>query len=373
MAGIYIHIPFCKQACRYCDFHFSTNTTFLNQMILMIGKEIKHRANYLQGAPVNTIYFGGGTPSLLHPKWIDFLLREIKESFALDLEEITLEANPDDLSEENLSAWKELGIDRLSLGIQSFDEEVLRFYNRAHTAEESHQAIEKARNAGFGKFSMDLIYGFPSSNHDIWKKDLKLALAQNPGHLSCYGLTIEPKTALGNWTEKGKFTPASDEFVAEQFEIMQEFTLQAGYEQYEISNFALPGHRAIHNTSYWLGQAYLGLGPGAHSYDGKNRGANPRNNPEYIRCLQQDQVPFEIEILDEQDRLNEYLLTALRTSWGIDLLWVKEHYGVDLQMERSAVLAQMEEAGWLLWKDNTLSLSRSGKLIADSIAAALFL
>lgn len=373
MAGIYIHIPFCKQACRYCDFHFSTNTEYLDQMIQMIGKEIKLRANYLKGVSVETIYFGGGTPSLLPSRWIGYLLRNIYETFDLDLKEVTLEANPDDLSEENLSAWKELGINRLSLGIQSFDEEVLRFYNRAHTAEESHLAIEKARSAGFSKFSMDLIYGFPSSNHDTWTKDLNLALAQNPGHLSCYGLTIEPKTALGHWTEKGKFTPAPEDFVAEQFEILQDLTEQAGYEQYEISNFSLPGHRALHNTSYWLGKPYLGLGPGAHSFDGQNRGENPRNNPSYIRLLQEDQIPFQIDILDEQDRLNEYLLTALRTSWGIDLLWVKERYGVDLKAERSAALAQMESAGWLLWKDNTLSLSRSGKLIADSIASALFL
>ncbi|WP_297336574.1 radical SAM family heme chaperone HemW [Algoriphagus sp.] len=373
MAGIYIHIPFCKQACRYCDFHFSTNTTLLDELIEMIGKEITLRAEYLKGLPIQTLYFGGGTPSLLHPRWIEFLMRKIQETFALDLKEVTLEANPDDLSEEKLIAWKTLGIDRLSLGIQSFDEAVLQFYHRAHSAAESHRAIEKARNAGFSKFSMDLIYGFPSSSHALWEKDLNLALAQNPGHLSCYGLTVEPKTALGNWTEKGKFSPASDEFMAEQFELMQNLTEQAGYEQYEISNFALPGHRSIHNTSYWLGKPYLGLGPGAHSFDGEHRGANPRNNPSYIRSLQKNQIPLEREILTETDRLNDYLLTALRTSWGVDLRWLKNRFGFDLKSERSAVLIQMEKEGWLLWKDNTLSLSRSGKLIADSIAEALFL
>lgn len=373
MAGIYIHIPFCKQACRYCDFHFSTNTSTLEQMVKMIGKEASLRSDFFKNKSVETIYFGGGTPSLLAPKWIEFILQVIQEEFDLDLKEVTLEANPDDLSEENLAQWKSLGFDRLSLGIQSFDEEVLRFYNRAHSAEESYHAIEMARAAGFKKFSMDLIYGFPGPNHLIWERDLQTALEQNPGHLSCYALTVEPKTALGNWTEKGKFSPASEEFVAEQFEIMQLMTEKAGYEQYEISNFSLPDHRAIHNTSYWLGKPYLGLGPGAHSFDGENRGSNPRSNPGYLKHLQAGLLPLEVEQLSKNEQLNEYLLTGLRTSWGIDLTWLQEHHGINLKNEKQAVLTKMESEGWLLWKDNKLSLSKSGKLIADSIASALFL
>ncbi|HAH37375.1 MAG TPA: coproporphyrinogen III oxidase [Algoriphagus sp.] len=372
MAGIYIHIPFCKQACHYCDFHFSTNTSYLEQMIQMIGKEAALRKEYLKGHTIETIYFGGGTPSILEPKWIDFLLENLKRIFQLNLKEITLEANPDDLTTEKLQAWKSVGIDRLSLGIQSFDDEILRFYNRAHNSKESIEAIAKARKIGFEKFSMDLIYGFPSQDHQLWEKDLSTALEQDPGHLSCYALSVEPRTALGKWEKTGKFEPASEDFVAEQFEILQAFTETKGYRQYEISNFASSGNEAIHNSNYWKGLSYLGLGPGAHSFDGEKRGANVRNNIQFIRAIEANQIPFEIEEMDELDRLNEYILTSLRTSWGLDISFVSQTFEKDLIQEKRSEISKFQEQGWLVWKDNTLSLSKSGMLLADSIAAALF-
>jgi oxygen-independent coproporphyrinogen-3 oxidase len=373
LAGIYIHIPFCKQACHYCDFHFSTNLDRKDQMVIAIIEELKLRNTYLKGMPVKTIYFGGGTPSLLGADQIERILNAIHTFYPTELSEVTLEANPDDLSRENLFSWKSLGIDRLSLGIQSFDDSILKFYNRAHSASESKNAIENARKAGFEKFSLDLIYGFPNTNHDLWKKDLFTAISQDPGHISSYALTVEPKTALGNWTKQKKFTPASEDFVATQFEILQDTTEKAGYVQYEISNFGRPNQFALHNTNYWKGVPYLGVGPSAHSFDGENRGANPANNSSYLKSLEQGHHTFQIEELSKNDHLNEYILTGLRTMWGIDFDHILKAYQLDLLQLKKSILSQMEDQGWLVWKDKNLSLSKSGKLLADSIAEALFI
>ncbi|UZD21925.1 radical SAM family heme chaperone HemW [Algoriphagus halophytocola] len=373
MAGIYIHIPFCRQACHYCDFHFSTNLDRKAHMVQMICKELNLRKAYLSDLSIETVYFGGGTPSLLEAQELEQILDTISDTFGSAWEEVTLEANPDDLSKENLHSWKSLGIDRLSLGIQSFEEKVLKFYNRAHSAEESRLAIENARKVGFEKFSLDLIYGFPHADHALWKRDLTMAINQNPGHISSYALTVEPKTALGNWTEKGKFIPADEDFVAEQFELLQEMTASAGYIQYEVSNFGKPGEFALHNMNYWKAVPFLGVGPSAHSFDGKDRGANPSNNALYLKSLEKEQVPFEKEQLSAEENLNEYILTGLRTIWGIDLDEIKEKYQVDLAQDKERILAQMQEEGWLIWKENHLSLSKSGKLLADSISSALFI
>ena len=248
----------------------------------------------------------------------------------------------------------------------------MKFYNRAHTAKESRSAIEKARKVGFEKFSLDLIYGFPQANHELWKRDLAEAINQNPGHISSYSLTVEPKTAFGNWVKKGIFKPAEDDFVAEQFEILQEQTEKAGYIQYEVSNFGKPDQFALHNTNYWKGVSYLGVGPSAHSFDGQNRGANPSNNSLYLKSMESKVVPFVIDNLSEDERLNEYMLTGLRTLWGIDFDKIYREYGQDLLASKKAILSQMDSQGWLIWKDKNLSLSKSGKLLADSIAAALF-
>jgi oxygen-independent coproporphyrinogen-3 oxidase len=344
----------------------------MEEMVEKIKVELILRKEYLKGAEVETVYFGGGTPSLLKPKMVESILDTIQKEFHCNWKEVTLESNPDDLSKENLGAWKNLGIDRLSLGIQSFNPKVLKFYNRAHTAEESREAIWKAREIGFEKFSLDLIYGFPHVDHSIWESDLKEALSLEPGHISSYALTVEPKTALGTWEKKGEFQAANEDFVAEQFEFLQKATENAGYIQYEISNFGKPEQFALHNTNYWKGIPYLGIGPSAHSYDGINRGANPSNNSLYLKALSENKVLFKPENLKKEELLNEYILTGLRTIWGIDFNMIQEKYHVNLRKEKKSILEQMNKEGWLLWEDNKLSLSKKGKLLADSIASALF-
>ncbi len=341
-------------------------------MVSMICREIELRKDYLSKSAVETVYFGGGTPSVLTPDMLEKILNTISKNFTCDWKEVTMESNPDDLNLANLEAWKSMGMDRLSLGIQSFDETILKFYNRAHSSEESKAAIQKARKVGFEKFSIDLIYGFPYPNHSLWKRDLAEAIAQETGHLSCYSLTVEPKTTLGNWAKKGKFIAAEEDFIAEQFEYLQEQTEKAGFIQYEISNFGKPGQFALHNTNYWKGVPYLGIGPSAHSFDGKNRGSNLSHNINYIKNLQLNQTSFTEDQLTEEDRLNEYLLTGLRTIWGIDLDFVQAEFGKNLNTDKKPILDQMDSKGWLYWNENNLSLTKTGKLLADSIAASLF-
>jgi oxygen-independent coproporphyrinogen-3 oxidase len=373
LSGIYIHIPFCKQACHYCDFHFSTNTDLADKMIQMICKELELQKDYLGAqATIKTIYFGGGTPSLLRVGQLEDILNVVHKHYPLAIEELTIETNPDDLVSEKLWSLKVLGFDRLSIGIQSFDERVLRFYNRTHSAEESLIAIQKAKEAGFQKLSIDLMYGFPYPTHQLWKDDLQKAITLDPGHISSYALTIEPGTAMGKWTKKGSFVPATEDFVAEQFEIMQEELEGAGYVQYEISNFGKPGAFAIHNTNYWMGIPYLGVGPSAHSYNGKSRQHNLSNNNKYIKALERGTLLFESEEMDILDNLNEYLLTSLRTMWGADTALIKKRYMIDLLVEKSAEINQLVQDDWLAVDGQRLMLTRKGKLLADGIALKLF-
>lgn len=373
MAGIYLHIPFCKKACHYCDFHFSTNSGLMEDLIQLMGRELVLRKNYLpEGQIIETVYFGGGTPSLLSQSQLSYLMDTIHTNYPVQLREVTLEANPDDLNDAKLTQFLCSGIDRLSIGIQSFRNEVLTFYNRAHNAEESLQALERARNAGFTKLSIDLMYGFPSANHIGWEEDLRTALELDPGHVSSYALTIEPQTALGSWVKKGSFKPASEEFVAEEFEILQDTMEASGYIQYEISNFGKPGAFALHNTNYWTGIPYLGVGPSAHSFDGTNRGYNIPNNSTYVRALRKGKLVFETDNLNAEDRINEYILTSLRTSWGTDLDLLESTYQINLIELKSSELNFLTKSGWVSIQDNHLVLSRKGKLLADSIAAKLF-
>ena len=335
-------------------------------------KELELRKEYLKAEVVETVYFGGGTPSLLSVNQLESILGKIDQLFPGTKSEITLEANPDDLAQEKLAGWKSLGIDRLSLGIQSFHDQILKEYHRAHTAKESQQAIELARKAGFEKFSMDLIYGFPHEDHSLWKSDLSRALELDPGHISAYALTVEPKTVLGNWTKKGKFKPADEDFVAEQFEWLQEQTDRFGYVQYEISNFGKPGQFALHNTNYWMGSSFLGIGPSAHSFDGVDRGFNPSSNPVYVKAICSGQIPFVIEPLEPVDQINEKILTSLRTIWGLNMDLIKDQFDVDIRTEKKQEILSLEKQGWLITQGNTLSLSRKGQLLADSIASELF-
>lgn len=374
MSGIYIHIPFCKQACHYCDFHFSTNLTQMDTMVRMLCEEIALRKTFFKdNSPIESIYFGGGTPSILQTHHLDLILNAIYSNFRLDIKELTLEANPDDLSTEKLKGFKKLGFNRLSIGIQSFDQQVLEFYNRAHSARESLRAIDLAKSAGFEKLSVDLIYGYPHHDHSIWQKDLLTALSLDPGHISSYALTIEPKTALGNWSKKGKFQEASEDFVAGQFELLVEESEKAGYVQYEISNFGKEGHFALHNSSYWKNIPYLGVGPGAHSYDGNSRGANIANNNLYIKKLQLGELPFEIEPMEKSDSCNEYILTSLRTIWGTDLNYLKEKFGVDLLSRQETILLGLQKEDLIAITEDKITLSKKGKILADGIAASLFI
>jgi len=374
LSGIYIHIPFCKQACHYCDFHFSTSKELIEDMVDAICIELEKRKDFLpKGLAVKTVYFGGGTPSLLSKPHLEKILETISKWYPLDLEEVTLEANPDDLSTTNLQYWKSLGIDRLSIGIQTFNPEILKFYNRAHSAEESLKAIESAKSTGFEKLSVDLIYGFPSGNHDIWKKDLEVALSQNPGHISSYCLTVEPKTALGNWHKKGKYKAASEDFAAVQFEILMQSMEEAGYVQYEISNFGKPGQFALHNTNYWLGVPYLGIGPSAHSFDGKNRGSNIANNVQYIKKVKNGESVYTKEILSAEDTANDYILTSLRTIWGTDLNQLAGNSGYDLTILKKDTFKMLRQEKLILEETNKIILTKKGRLLADSIAASLFL
>ncbi len=373
MAGLYIHIPFCKQACHYCDFHFSTNLHLMEVMMDSITVELKLRKDYLKGEAVDTVYFGGGTPSLVPAESLGKILDQIAQLFPGRKQEVTLEANPDDLNPQALANWKSLGIDRLSLGIQSFQDQILKAYNRAHTSKEATQAIQLARAAGFEKFSIDLIYGYPHTDHQLWKLDLEEALRLDPGHLSAYSLTIEPKTTFGNWTKKGKFSPAEDEFVAQQFEWLQERCDKAGYLQYEISNFSRPNQAAIHNSNYWKRSPYLGIGPSAHSFDGSSRGFNPSSNASYTKALSAGALPFVLEQLTPTESINEEILTGLRTQWGLDTGSLADRYHLDILEIKKGPISKLTELGMIHTLGKTLTLTRKGQLLADSIASDIFI
>ncbi|AZQ62453.1 radical SAM family heme chaperone HemW [Flammeovirga pectinis] len=375
MSGIYLHVPFCKQACHYCDFHFSTSLNTKNEVIKAMTLELELQKEYLK-TPVETIYFGGGTPSILSYKELELLLNKVyqQNNISSGSVEVTLEANPDDLSKEKLQELKKLGVNRLSIGLQSFHEPHLKLMNRAHNAKESLECVKLAQDNGFDNITIDLIYGIPATSHEIWHKDLQTAIDLDVPHISSYCLTVEPKTALGHWTKTGKFTPADDEFGAIQFEHLVKTLKTEGYEHYEISNFAKPGHYSQHNSAYWQGRQYLGIGPGAHSFDGlQTRQYNVSNNPKYAKSLiEKNILPCEVENLTKEDGINEYLLTTLRTSWGCNLNHLRDVYGFDIRKEKGKELEEMDKNGWITWNGDLLILSEKGKLFADQISSDLF-
>lgn len=373
MSGIYLHIPFCKKACHYCDFHFSTSMALKTDLVQAMVRELELRQNYLQGQEVSTIYFGGGTPSLLTQQELQLLLATIRRLFIVSEDaEITLEANPDDLTPLKLQELKGAGINRLSIGLQSFHEPHLQLMNRAHTATESLQCVKEAQAAGFQNITVDLIYGVPAPDHNVWQQDLDTLFALGIQHVSCYALTIEPDTAFGRWSKKGKFKPAEDEFTAQQFELLLQQMQQQGYIQYEISNFCQPGHESRHNSNYWRGVHYLGVGPSAHSFNGSSRQYNVAHNKKYIDALQQGQVPFELEELSLADQANDYLLTTLRTVWGCDLGKMRQAYNYDLQQTHAAYLRELQQRELAHVEQEVLYLTDKGKLLADQITLELF-
>ncbi|GAA4819816.1 radical SAM family heme chaperone HemW [Algivirga pacifica] len=375
MSGIYIHIPFCKQACYYCDFHFSTNLKLKTDLVQAIVKELEMQQYYL-GNPsqLKTLYFGGGTPSLLSKEELQQIMEAVEQYYDCSmLEEITLEANPDDLNASKLQDLAEVGINRLSIGIQSFHDPFLKMMHRAHNAQEADTCVKLAQDAGIENISIDLIYGIPADTHQYWEEDLQKAMALKVPHISSYCLTIEEKTVLGNWTKKGRFKPAEDEFSATQFERLLEVMKENGYEHYEISNFAQPGMYSKHNTAYWQQKKYLGIGPAAHSYNGQSRQYNIANNSKYTQQIHQGIIPAEREQLTVKDQVNEYLLTTLRTMWGSDMAYIKNTYQVDIPKQFQAVLKDMEQKGWIRWKGSLLQLTENGKLMADMVSENLFL
>lgn len=374
MAGIYLHIPFCKQACHYCDFHFSTNTQQRTAMVEAMVQELALRQNYLGGDEVSTIYLGGGTPSLLTKSELQQLLEPIYQNFSVATSpEITLEANPDDLSPSTLASFREAGINRLSMGIQSFHEPHLRYLNRAHTAEEASRCVRQAQKAGFDNISIDLIYAIPTESHRIWQRDLAQVIALQPQHISAYCLTIEAKTVFGRWQQRGKLKEVSDDFAARQFELLVSTLTEAGYDPYEVSNFCQPGFYSRHNSSYWHREKYLGIGPSAHSYDGTSRQYTIANNANYLRALASGQLLYEREVLSRYDQINEFVMTGLRTKWGCDLAALQNLYHYDLYQEHKVYIDQLVAEGKAKIQDQRLILTNQGRLLADGIAEDLFL
>ncbi|RYZ46978.1 MAG: radical SAM family heme chaperone HemW, partial [Chitinophagaceae bacterium] len=328
MAGIYLHIPFCKQACTYCNFHFTTSLRYKDDLVKALAKEAEAENSYLGGETVQTIYFGGGTPSLLSMADLDYLLSILKKHYPVAPDaEITLEANPDDVSRENAAAWKALGINRLSIGIQSFFEEELRWMNRAHNASQAKACIENSYAAGIDNLSIDLIYGSPLLTDDMWEQNVQTAISYAIKHLSCYALTVEEKTPLHKNIVLNKTVDVDSDKQARQFLQLMQWLRSTGYEHYEVSNFAWPGYRSKHNSSYWKGASYIGLGPSAHSYNGNERRWNIANNNLYIKSLNNGAPQREVEVLTHEQQLNETIMISLRTREGIDLQKIETLWG----------------------------------------------
>ena len=377
MAGIYLHIPFCKQACYYCDFHFSTSLKRKDELIKAIANELVLRKNEFQNEKIETIYFGGGTPSLLTIVEIQFLLASIYENYQVILNpEITLEANPDDLSEEKIIELSKTPINRLSIGIQSFFEDDLKFMNRAHTAKESKKCLEIATQY-FDNITIDLIYGVPNMSIKKWQKNLQIAFEFGIPHISSYALTVEEKTVLANFIEKGKVPPIDEELALEHFDILVLETEKQGFIHYEISNFGKPAYFSKHNTSYWLGEKYLGVGPSAHSFNGVERCWNVSNNTKYTKAIFENKLPLTCETLSINNRFNEYIMTGLRTIWGVSLAKMESEFGTEFLEAFTENVKPFIKKGLLEIKEDSafnkiLTTTKKGKFLADGIASDLF-
>lgn len=372
MAGLYFHIPFCRQACHYCNFHFSTSLSHKDELLDALVAEMSLRHQELGEETIETIYFGGGTPSLLTPQELTRLLASARAHFTVGTNaEITLEANPDDLDEKHAHGLRDAGVNRLSLGIQSFHDEDLRFMNRVHSAAEALQAMELAMRA-FGNVSIDLIFGTPTMSNESWQENLRIAVASGAPHMSAYALTVEDKTALAHFIHTGQAQGPNEHQTGEQFEMAMDVLGEAGYDHYEISNYAQPGFVSKHNSAYWNRSKYLGIGPSAHSFDGDRRSWNVSNNAEYIRGVGSGQIQRGFEELSTADRANETIMIGLRTKQGFDL---RELQPLTTGHELDALLSELailRSHGFVVIEDDRVSLSRSGKLLADGIISRLF-
>jgi len=373
MSGLYLHIPFCKQACTYCDFHFSTNTSFKAEVVNAIIQEIKSRSTNWVSKELSSIYFGGGTPSLLAESELAEILNSIGDCFDVSPEaEITFEANPDDINEKSLKVWKANGVNRLSIGIQSFSDEILQWMKRAHSAEEAMRSLEIALEYGFESSNVDLIYGIPSLSQTRWEDDIERVLNSGLKHLSAYSLTLEPKTLFAHQVEKGISLPPDDEKAKRQFTYLREAIRQKGWEHYEISNYCQPGYRAKHNSQYWQRIPYLGVGPSAHSFDGTVRRWNVASNHLYLKKISSNNQYWETEKLTKSDKINELIMLGLRVKEGVNLHSLKENEGIDLLARNGEYIASLLEKGQIKIADGYLQLTDEGQLYADKIASDLF-
>jgi oxygen-independent coproporphyrinogen-3 oxidase len=372
VSGIYIHIPFCKQACHYCDFHFSTSLKKKSELVAAICKELILRKAEIK-EEIQTIYFGGGTPSLLTLEELEQIIDVVTSNFYISEDpEITLEANPDDLTKDVILQLSQSSINRLSIGVQSFFEEDLKLMNRAHNASEAMYSIKEALRY-FDNISIDLIYGIPGMSKERWQENLKIALSLKVPHLSCYALTVEPRTALETFIKQGIVPPVEDDVAEEHYKLLLSTSEAAGYENYEFSNFSIEGYYSQNNTGYWQGKSYLGIGPSAHSYDGDTRSWNINNNTKYIKGIEAGSLPIEREVLSKKDKFNEYIMTGLRTKWGLSLKKIEDNFG---KVFHDYLLEQAEEAlsnKLLFLEDNVLKVSKKGKFLSDGIASSLFL
>ena len=372
MAGIYIHIPFCKQACHYCDFHFSTSLKHKTHLVKSINKELILRKSELKSEFIETIYFGGGTPSLLSSDEIRSILKTIFNDFEVVLNpEITFEVNPDDIDENYLKVIKKLGVNRLSIGIQSFFTHDLNLMNRSHDALQAEQVLELVSKY-FKNFSVDLIYGTPGLTNEMWIKNIDTVLKYNTPHISSYALTIEKDTALSHFINKGIVKPVSDEQSQEQFQILVNKLIDVGFIHYELSNFGKPNKFSKNNSSYWNGGLYLGIGPSAHSYNGKTRSWNIANNLKYISSISKGILPSDVEVLTKIDRYNERIMTGLRTMWGVSFIQIEKDFGKDYLVYLKNRSKSFIREGLLVIDAGALIATSKGKFLVDGIASDLF-
>ena len=372
MAGIYIHIPFCKQKCSYCDFHFSTNLQHKSNLIQAINKELEIRKDEIS-TPLETIYFGGGTPSILSEIELESIFETIYKNYSTkNLKEITLEANPDDLNKEKLNFLKSTPINRFSIGVQSFFEEDLKLMNRAHNAQEAETSIKLAQDFGFENITIDLIYGSTTTTNEMWKQNLQKVIELNVPHISSYALTVEEKTILDHQIKKGITKPVDEDRQNEQFQLLVDTLTSNDFIQYEISNFGKEDYFSLHNSNYWKGIHYLGIGPSAHSYNGKTRAWNIANNSKYIQTINENKLPQEIEVLNEVEQFNEMIMIGLRTIYGIDLDRINSEFSQPLIDSFHQELNQLINENLVEKKENKIILKPEAKFFADGIASRLF-
>ena len=373
MSGIYIHIPFCKKACHYCDFHFSTSLKKKDEMVLALAKEIALRKSEFNDEIVETIYFGGGTPSILEIVDIRLLIDTVYQNYkVIENPEITVEANPDDLTETRIIELSQNKINRLSIGIQSFFEDDLKLMNRAHNSTEAKKCLEIATQY-FDNISIDLIYGVPNMSNEKWLQNIETALSFNVPHISSYALTVEPKTALHSFIQKGIIPPPDDEVAQEHFHLLVDKLEENGFIHYELSNFGKTTYFSKNNSSYWLGKKYIGIGPSAHSYNGISRSWNISNNTLYLKSIAENILPSETEILTKTDRYNEYVMTGLRTIWGISLDRIEREFGPKYLEYLNQQSAKYIEDHFLFVDDTILRTTKIGKFLSDGISSDLFL